>query len=30
MMGGLDWVNLAPDMYMCRAVVDMVMNFRIP
>ena len=27
---GIDWINLAQDRHRCRAVVNMVMNFRVP
>jgi hypothetical protein len=28
--GGMDWIDLAQDRYQWRALVDMVMNVRVP
>jgi hypothetical protein len=27
---GMDWTNLAEDRYQCKALVNMVMNLRVP
>jgi hypothetical protein len=28
--GGMDWIDLAQGRYQCRALVNMVMNLRVP